>query len=95
LTATAELHDLGQSDWLDNITREMLDSGRLQPDIDDYSVTGLTSNPAIFDKAIASGDGHVPARHEDQGRGPGCCYDHGQVGEPLTAADQQTASLVA
>jgi transaldolase len=55
MKATAELHDLGQSIWLDNITREMLDSGQLQRYIDDYSVTGLTSNPAIFDKAIAAG----------------------------------------
>ena len=55
MTATEELHALGQSLWLDNITREMLDSGRLQAYIDDYSVTGLTSNPSIFDKAIASG----------------------------------------
>jgi transaldolase len=53
--ATDELHDLGQSIWLDNITRELLDSGQLQTYIDDYSVTGLTSNPSIFDKAIASG----------------------------------------
>jgi len=53
--ATAQLHELGQSIWLDNITREMLDSGQLQTYINDYSVTGLTSNPAIFDKAIASG----------------------------------------
>ena len=56
MKATAELHELGQSIWLDNITREMLDSGQLQTYIDDYSVTGLTSNPSIFDKAIASGD---------------------------------------
>jgi transaldolase len=55
MTATKALHDLGQSIWIDNITREMLDSGQLQRYIDDYSVTGLTSNPAIFDKAIASG----------------------------------------
>jgi transaldolase len=55
MKATAALHELGQSIWLDNITREMLDSGQLQRYIDDYSVTGLTSNPAIFDKAIASG----------------------------------------
>jgi len=53
--ATEKLHELGQSLWLDNITRELLDSGQLQTYIDDYSVTGLTSNPAIFDKAIASG----------------------------------------
>ena len=55
MKATAELHELGQSIWLDNITRELLDSGQLQRYIEDYSVTGLTSNPAIFDKAIASG----------------------------------------
>ena len=55
MRATEELHKLGQSIWLDNITRKMLDSGQLQTYIDDYSVTGLTSNPSIFDKAIASG----------------------------------------
>jgi transaldolase len=55
MRATEQLHELGQSIWLDNITREMLDSGLLQTYIDDYSVTGLTSNPSIFDKAIASG----------------------------------------
>jgi transaldolase len=55
MKATGKLHELGQSLWLDNITREMLDSGQLQTYIDDYSVTGLTSNPSIFDKAIASG----------------------------------------
>jgi transaldolase len=53
--ATQTLHELGQSLWLDNITRDMLDSGRLQHYIDNYAVTGLTSNPSIFDKAISSG----------------------------------------
>jgi hypothetical protein len=52
---TAKLHESGQSLWLDNISREMLDSGQLQRYIDEYSVSGLTSNPSIFDKAIASG----------------------------------------
>src|SRR3954454_14029805 len=52
---TAKLHRSGQSLWLDNINREMLDSGQLRRYIDEYSVTGLTSNPSIFDKAIASG----------------------------------------
>jgi len=52
---TQQLHDAGQSLWLDNITREMLDSGQLQQYIDNYSVTGLTSNPSIFEKAIAGG----------------------------------------
>ena len=46
------LHNLGQSIWLDNITRELLDTGRLKRYIDDLSVTGLTSNPTIFDHAI-------------------------------------------
>ncbi len=55
MNATETLHELGQSLWLDNITRQLLDSGQLQSYIDDYAVTGLTSNPSIFDKAIASG----------------------------------------
>ena len=49
---TQNLHDLGQSLWLDNITRELLTSGTLRRYIDDLSVTGLTSNPSIFDLAI-------------------------------------------
>jgi transaldolase len=51
-TATTRLHDLGQSLWLDNITRELLTSGTLRRYIDQWSVTGLTSNPTIFDHAI-------------------------------------------
>jgi len=54
--ATETLHEQGQSLWLDNITRSMLDDGTIQRCIDSYSVTGLTSNPSIFDKAIGSGD---------------------------------------
>ena len=53
---TAELHVRGQSLWLDNITRSMLDSGQIKRYIDAYSVTGLTSNPSIFDSAVATGD---------------------------------------
>ena len=49
---TKNLHDLGQSIWLDNITREILDDGTLKRYIDQFSVTGLTSNPTIFDEAI-------------------------------------------
>jgi transaldolase len=49
---TQQLHDLGQSLWLDNITRGLLRSGTLRHYIDDLSVTGLTSNPSIFDLAI-------------------------------------------
>lgn len=56
MKATQELHDAGQSIWLDNITRGMLDAGTIQNYIDTYSVTGLTSNPSIFDSAIKTGD---------------------------------------
>src|SRR2546426_11188206 len=49
---TGRLHHLGQSLWLDNITRELLNSGTLKRYIDELSVTGLTSNPTIFDHAI-------------------------------------------
>jgi transaldolase len=55
MAATADLHAAGQSLWLDNITRAMLDDGVIAHYIDEYSVTGLTSNPSIFDKAISSG----------------------------------------
>ncbi|ORW04027.1 transaldolase [Mycobacterium kyorinense] len=56
MKATETLHQHGQSLWLDNITRSMLDDGIIQHYIDSYSVTGLTSNPSIYDKAIGSGD---------------------------------------
>ncbi|HZT21115.1 MAG TPA: transaldolase [Dongiaceae bacterium] len=52
MNATRKLHDIGQSLWLDNITRELLNSGTLKRYIDELSVTGLTSNPTIFDHAI-------------------------------------------
>src|SRR5215471_15584718 len=52
MKATALLHNLGQSLWLDNITRDLLNSGTLKSYIDELSVTGLTSNPTIFEHAI-------------------------------------------
>jgi transaldolase len=55
---TQQLHDLGQSLWLDNITRDMLGDGTLARYIDELSVTGLTSNPTIFDKAITGGNAY-------------------------------------
>ena len=55
---TRQLHDLGQSLWLDNITRELLDNGTLRRYIEDFSITGLTSNPTIFDGAIGSGNAY-------------------------------------
>src|ERR1700691_6764027 len=54
MKATQELHDLGQSLWLDNITRDLLDNGTLKRYIDELSVTGLTSNPTIFEHAISN-----------------------------------------
>ena len=60
MTATQTLHDLGQSIWLDNITRELLDSGTLKRYIADLSVTGLTSNPTIFDHAITHSKSYDP-----------------------------------
>jgi len=54
---TLQLHNLGQSLWLDNITRELIDNGNLRRYIENFSVTGLTSNPTIFDNAI--GGGHI------------------------------------
>lgn len=61
MNAAQQLHDLGQSLWLDNITRTLLTSGTLSRYIHDFAVTGLTSNPTIFDQAI----------------GNATCYDHG------------------
>jgi len=52
MKATQRLHDVGQSLWLDNITRDLLESGTLARYIQEFSVTGLTSNPTIFDHAI-------------------------------------------
>jgi len=53
---TRQLHELGQRLWLDNISRDLLDEGTLTRYIRDYSITGLTSNPTIFDQAIKNGD---------------------------------------
>ncbi|KSW24199.1 MULTISPECIES: transaldolase [unclassified Pseudomonas] len=53
-----QLHDLGQSLWLDNITREQLDSGTLRRYIDELSISGLTSNPSTFDAAIGNGSAY-------------------------------------
>jgi len=64
MKATQLLHNLGQSIWLDNITRTLLDSGTLERYIDELSVTGLTSNPTIFDHAIKSSDAYDAAIRE-------------------------------
>jgi transaldolase len=56
MNATRQLHDLGQSLWLDNITRGLLTSGTLGRYLSEFAVSGLTSNPTIFDHAIEEGD---------------------------------------
>jgi transaldolase len=61
MKATRILHDLGQSLWLDNITRNLLRTGVLRRYIDEFSVTGLTSNPTIFDHAIKNGSDYDDA----------------------------------
>src|SRR5271156_2061724 len=75
MKATQQLHDLGQSLWLDNITRDLLDSGTLERYINELSVTGLTSNPTIFDHAIETSSAYDAAiRKKSQ---------EGQSGETL------------
>ena len=75
MKATQLLHDRGQSLWLDNITRDLLDKGTLKSYIDELSVTGLTSNPTIFDQAIKKSATYDPAIHKLLGEG--------KSGEPL------------
>src|SRR4029079_9719445 len=69
------LHNLGQSLWLDNITRELIDSGTLKRYIDELSVTGLTSNPTIFDHAIKNSSSYDAAIRKK--------LDEGKAGEEL------------
>ena len=69
MKATKLLHDLGQSLWLDNITRDLLNSGTLKRYIDELSVTGLTSNPTIFNHAIKNSDAYDAAIQERLAQG--------------------------
>jgi len=69
MKATQELHELGQSIWLDNITRALLTSGTLQRYIRDLSVTGLTSNPSIFDQAIKNSGDYDESIRQNTGDG--------------------------
>lgn len=75
MKATQALHNLGQSIWLDNITRDLLDSGTLKRYIDEWSVTGLTSNPTIFDHAIKNSTAYDAVIREK--------LRHGKSGETL------------
>ena len=69
MKATQLLHNLGQSLWLDNITRDLLDKGTLKSYIAELSVTGLTSNPTIFDQAIKSSTAYDAAIREKLKKG--------------------------
>jgi transaldolase len=69
MKATQQLHNLGQSIWLDNITRDLLDNGTLERYIAELSVTGLTSNPTIFDHAIKNSSSYDGAIREHAGKG--------------------------
>jgi transaldolase len=75
MKATQMLHEIGQSLWLDNITRDLLDSGTLEHYIDELSVTGLTSNPTIFDHAIKNSTSYDGAIRQK--------VKEGKTGEPL------------
>ncbi len=75
MKATRQLHELGQSLWLDNITRGILNDGTLQRYIGELSVTGLTSNPTIFDHAFKTGDSYDEAIRRKAA--------DGKAGEPL------------
>jgi transaldolase len=75
MKATQLLHNLGQSLWLDNITRDLINSGTLKRYIDDLSVTGLTSNPTIFDQAIKNSSSYDAAIRQK--------LDEGKSGEGL------------
>ena len=68
MNATGKLHDLGQSLWLDNITRDLLNNGTLKHYIDEFAVTGLTSNPTIFNHAMKNST-RLRRRYPQQARG--------------------------
>jgi transaldolase len=68
MKATQILHGLGQSIWLDNITRDLLNSGTLQRYIEELSVTGLTSNPTIFENAVRNSTAYNQAIAEEAGK---------------------------
>lgn len=75
MKATQRLHNLGQSLWLDNITRDLLNSGTLKRYVAELSVTGLTSNPTIFHHAIKNSSAYDNAIQEQ--------LEQGKAGEAL------------
>ena len=82
MKATQLLHNLGQSLWLDNITRDLINTGTLKRYIEELSVTGLTSNPTIFDHAIKNSSSYDSAIRKKLDEGKSFCflYEHPPVG---------------
>ncbi len=101
MKATQQLHHLGQSIWLDNITRNLLSTGGLRRYIDELSVTGLTSNPTIFEHAIKSGNDYdeaIKKKVEDGKSGESLFFelaieDLTKAAELFRAANERTAGL--
>jgi transaldolase len=89
MNATRYLHDLGQSVWLDNITRSLLQSGSLRRYIDELSVTGLTSNPTIFDHALKNSTDYdaAIAGMLEEGQSGEERFSELALGDPTRAAD--------
>ena len=69
MKATQQLHNLGQSLWLDNITRDLLNNGTLERYIAELAITGLTSNPTIFDHAIKNSSSYDRAIRDYASKG--------------------------
>ena len=84
MNPTKALHDAGQSLWLDNITRTLLDDGTLAGYIADLGITGLTSNPTIFEKAIEGGGAYAEQVH--------ACHEQG-IGDEETFFELAVADL--
>ena len=89
MTATQTLHDLGQSLWLDNITRDLLGSGKLRRYIQEFSVTGLTSNPTIFEHAISNSHDYDDAirRKSEEGKSGETLFFELAIDDLTQAAD--------
>jgi transaldolase len=101
MKATQRLHELGQSIWLDNITRDLLTTGTLKRYISDLSVTGLTSNPTIFDNAIKKSTSYDDAIRQKTAAGKSgedlffelAIEDLGQAADLFVPINKRTAGV--
>jgi transaldolase len=89
IRATEKLHEIGQSLWLDNITRGLLTSGTLRRYIQHFSITGLTSNPTIFDHAVKNSHDYDDAIRQKtkEGKSGEALFFEQYRQIPLTSAD--------